>query len=154
MPLKIQIITAPTKAPTIEIWKKSIVASFKENIPVTVAATPYLKQIKPDASLIKLSPLIKCINLSGICAFLAIDWTAIGSVGDKTATNVKAVAQGKLGISHLTNTPPTKVKIITKTIAFPKIGPFNFHSSRLGKLFPSLNRIGAINTNKNHSVST
>ncbi len=95
-----------------------------------------------------------CITFAGSLTRFAIACTATGSVGDTTAASAKATDFGNCGINKCIKNPPTSVVNSTSRMAFPKIGPRNSHSSRLGKRQASLYRSGATNKSMNQCAST
>ena len=152
--LMMPMSTAPARAPTKLTYRKSSAACPAANSPVRATAIPYLKPIRPLASLIKLSPATKCSTFFGIGTCSAIPSTAIASVGASSAARATAAASGIGGTRMWMRRPMRNIVANTSTTALLTICPRNAQSARWEKWRPSLYSSGAMNSSMNQSVAT
>ena len=81
---------------------KSIAAALQLKAPVAAAAIANLNAMRPEASLIRLSPLMIVVTRDGTLSLEVIALTATASVGETTAPSANAAASGIAGISQWT----------------------------------------------------
>jgi len=115
----------------------SMPADASENTPVAAAATANLNATRPEASLMRLSPVRIALTRPGSGRRAVIDAVATASVGETMAPSANAAASGSAGISVCMANPTTTTVANTSPNASSSTGRITSRKSRLGISQPS-----------------
>ena len=95
-----QAIASPSRNPPPEETKNCSTALSQLKAPVIAAAIANLNAIRPEASLIRLSPSTMVETRDGMASREVTALTATASVGEITAPSANAAASGRSGTSQ------------------------------------------------------
>jgi hypothetical protein len=112
-----------------------------------------LNAIKPEASLIRLSPSTIVETREGIASREVTALTATASVGEITAPSANAAASGRSGTSQCIKYPTTSTVRKTSPKASSSTGRITLSRSRLGISQPSAKSSGGMKRRKKMSGS-